>query len=62
MFEDFENGICLVYDVGGICVLFKDIKEFNVSMLVYVNYYFENMYDYLMELDIYSLYLEMFNL
>ncbi len=48
--------------LGGICVLFKDIKEPNASMLAHANYYFENMYDYLTELDINSSHLEMPNL
>jgi phosphoglycerate dehydrogenase-like enzyme len=62
MFEDSENGIRSAHDAGGICVLFKDIKEPNASMLAHANYYFENMYDYLTELDIYSSHLEMPNL
>ena len=59
MFEDSENGLRSAHDAGGICVLFKDIKVPNESMLAQADYYFESMYDYLELLDTYTAHLDM---
>lgn len=59
MFEDSENGIRSAYDAGGICILLKDIKTPNQSMLSHANYYFESMYDCLEWIDPYTADLDM---
>jgi HAD superfamily hydrolase (TIGR01509 family) len=51
MFEDSENGVTSAFDAKGITVLFKDIKPANANMRGKANYYYENMYDYLKDLD-----------
>ncbi|WP_109441150.1 bifunctional mannitol-1-phosphate dehydrogenase/phosphatase [Acinetobacter haemolyticus] len=51
MFEDSENGICSACDAGGITILFKDMKEPNDVMLAKANFYYPDMYEYLMALD-----------
>ncbi|RSN77581.1 bifunctional mannitol-1-phosphate dehydrogenase/phosphatase [Acinetobacter haemolyticus] len=51
MFEDSENGIRSAFDAGGITVLFKDIKEPNDAMLAKANFYYPDMYEYLIALD-----------
>lgn len=51
MFEDSENGVTSAFDAKGITVLFKDIKPANTNMRGKANYYYENMYDYLKDLD-----------
>ncbi|OTG79502.1 haloacid dehalogenase [Acinetobacter sp. ANC 5054] len=61
MFEDSENGVCSAHDAGGITVLFKDIKAPNENMLSNANYYFECMYDFLLELDPFTAHLDMPN-
>ncbi|WP_111895521.1 bifunctional mannitol-1-phosphate dehydrogenase/phosphatase [Acinetobacter sp. MB5] len=59
MFEDSENGIRSAHDAGGICILFKDIKEPNQSMLAHADHYFESMYDYLEYLNPFTADLDM---
>ncbi|TCB66429.1 bifunctional mannitol-1-phosphate dehydrogenase/phosphatase [Acinetobacter sp. ANC 4178] len=51
MFEDSENGVTSAFEAKGITVLFKDIKPANANMRDKANYYYENMYDYLEDLD-----------
>ncbi|WP_288688957.1 bifunctional mannitol-1-phosphate dehydrogenase/phosphatase [uncultured Acinetobacter sp.] len=59
MFEDSENGVTSAYDAGGITMLFKDIKAPNENMLSKAHYYYECMYDCLLELDPFTAHLEM---
>ncbi|CAG68517.1 bifunctional mannitol-1-phosphate dehydrogenase/phosphatase [Acinetobacter baylyi] len=53
MFEDSENGISSAHAAGGITILLKDIKSPNEHMLSKANFYFETMYDCLLNLDDY---------
>ena len=53
MFEDSENGIYSASDAGGITILLKDIKSPNQAMLAKADFYYENMYAYLNDLDHY---------
>ncbi len=53
MFEDSENGIYSASDAGGITILLKDIKTPNSVMLAKADFYYENMYACLTDLDQY---------
>lgn len=53
MFEDSENGIYSASDAGGVTILLKDIKTPNAAMLAKANYYYDNMYACLTDLDQY---------
>lgn len=51
MFEDSENGITSAHAAGGITLLLKDIKAPNENMRAKANFYFDSMYDCLLDLD-----------
>ena len=51
MFEDSENGLTSAYTSEGLTILLKDIKEPNDEMLEKADFYYDQMYDFLSDLD-----------
>ncbi|MDQ9948908.1 MULTISPECIES: bifunctional mannitol-1-phosphate dehydrogenase/phosphatase [Acinetobacter] len=51
MFEDSENGLTSAHTSKGLTILLKDIKEPNDEMLEKAHFYYEQMYDFLTDLD-----------
>jgi len=51
MFEDSENGLTSAHMAEGLTILLKDIKEPNDEMLAKANFYYDQMYDFLTDLD-----------
>ncbi|NUF37242.1 bifunctional mannitol-1-phosphate dehydrogenase/phosphatase [Acinetobacter lactucae] len=51
MFEDSENGLTSAHTSKGLTILLKDIKEPNDEMLGKAHFYYDQMYDFLTDLD-----------
>lgn len=51
MFEDSENGLTSAHTSKGLTILLKDIKEPNDEMLEKAHFYYDQMYDFLTDLD-----------
>ncbi|HFG6931324.1 TPA: bifunctional mannitol-1-phosphate dehydrogenase/phosphatase [Acinetobacter baumannii] len=51
MFEDSENGLTSAHTSKGLTILLKDIKEPNDEMLDKAHFYYDQMYDFLTDLD-----------
>jgi len=51
MFEDSENGLTSAHTSEGQTILLKDIKEPNDEMLAKADFYYDQMYDFLTDLD-----------
>ncbi|WP_426453650.1 bifunctional mannitol-1-phosphate dehydrogenase/phosphatase [Acinetobacter sp. KB005] len=51
MFEDSENGLTSAHSSKGLTILLKDIKEPNDEMLAKADFYYDQMYDFLTDLD-----------
>ncbi len=51
MFEDSENGLTSAHTSKGLTILLKDIKEPNNEMLEKAHFYYDQMYDFLTDLD-----------
>ncbi len=51
MFEDSENGLTSAHTSKGLTILLKDIKEPNDEMLEKAHFYYDQMYDFLNDLD-----------
>ncbi|MBJ8470854.1 MULTISPECIES: bifunctional mannitol-1-phosphate dehydrogenase/phosphatase [Acinetobacter] len=51
MFEDSENGLTSAHTSKGLTILLKDIKEPNDEMLDKALFYYDQMYDFLTDLD-----------
>ncbi|EHU3100956.1 HAD-IA family hydrolase, partial [Acinetobacter baumannii] len=51
MFEDSENGLTSAHTSKGLTILLKDIKEPNDEMLEKAHFYYDQMYDFLIDLD-----------
>lgn len=51
MFEDSENGLNSAHTSKGLTILLKDIKEPNDEMLEKAHFYYDQMYDFLTDLD-----------
>lgn len=51
MFEDSENGLTSAHTSKGLTILLKDIKKPNDEMLEKAHFYYDQMYDFLTDLD-----------